>query len=329
MVDIRLMSSNIEYLKQYEAAEIYVKRDDRLPFSYGGNKVRIAAELIADMKKRGFTSIVSYGSPGSNMNRAIAHMSMAEKIPCRVIIKKEKKKMSYKPLNERLVLSSGALVGYCSAEDADSIREAVEAALEEERRLGHRPYYIYGNSLGQGNRTALMMASFKEYGEIRRWEKEKGIHFSHIFLAVGTGATISGLVSGERTEITADKTEASKTPAIHGISVARSAEKEREIILDNLYSFNPAVMDPETDGFDITDEYLCGGYGCFDSDIMTTIGSMYMNYMLPLDPTYTGKAFYGMEQEIKRNGYAGNCLFIHTGGYPLFHDLVSLEEKGQ
>ena len=109
------MSSNIEYLKQYEAAEIYVKRDDRLPFSYGGNKVRIAAELIADMKKRGFTSIVSYGSPGSNMNRAIAHMSMAEKIPCRVIIKKEKKKMSYKPLNERLVLSSGALVGYGSS----------------------------------------------------------------------------------------------------------------------------------------------------------------------------------------------------------------------
>ncbi len=325
MIDIRLMSSNIEYLEQYEEAEIYVKRDDRLPFSYGGNKVRIAAELIADMKKRGFTSIVSYGSPGSNMNRAIAHMAMAEGIPCRVIIKLDKGKTCDRviPLNEKLVLSSSALVSYCHAEDGDSIRRAVEEALEEEIKLGHKPYYIYGNSQGQGNRTALMMASFKEYGEIRRWEKERGTDFSHIFMAVGTGATISGLVSGERTEITAEKTASSKMPAVHGISVARSAKTEREIILDNLYSFNPAVMDPESDGFDITDEYLCGGYGHFDSNIMKTIGYMYMNYMLPLDPTYTGKAFYGMQQEIKKKGYRGNCLFIHTGGYPLFHDLLN------
>lgn len=322
MKDIRLLTSRIDYLGECGDAKIYIKRDDKLPFSYGGNKVRIAAELIADMKKRGFTSIVSYGSPGSNMNRAIAHMAMAEGINCRVIMKKEKASCQ-QPLNEKLVLSSGAAVDYCSAEDGNSIREAVEAALEAERGLGHKPYYIYGNSLGQGNRTALMMASFKEYGEIRRWEREQKLQLSHIFLAVGTGATISGLVSGERTEITVDKTEPSNTPAIHGISVARTAEREREIILDNLYSFNPAVMEPENDGFDITDEYLCGGYGKYNEGIMETIGRMYMSCMLPLDPTYTGKAFYGMEQEIKGRGYSGNCLFIHTGGYPLFRDLVT------
>ena len=34
-----------------EKNSIYVKRDDLLPFSFGGNKVRIALEFINDMKK--------------------------------------------------------------------------------------------------------------------------------------------------------------------------------------------------------------------------------------------------------------------------------------
>ena len=31
---------------------IYVKREDLLPFSFGGNKVRIAQELFFDMKEK-------------------------------------------------------------------------------------------------------------------------------------------------------------------------------------------------------------------------------------------------------------------------------------
>ena len=30
---------------------IYIERDDLLPFSFGGNKVRIAEEFFEDMKK--------------------------------------------------------------------------------------------------------------------------------------------------------------------------------------------------------------------------------------------------------------------------------------
>ena len=109
--------------------------------------------------------------------------------------------------------------------------------------------------------------------------------------------------------------------------MARTAEREREVILDNLYSFNPAVMSPETDGFDICDSYLCGGYGLYDDNIIECIGRMLFEYALPLDPTYTGKAFYGMEKEIEKNNYSGNCLFIHTGGYPLFLDMAESQPK--
>mgnify|MGYP004531763531 CR=1 FL=1 len=332
--------SPVQFLKKHADAEIYIKRDDKIPFSFGGNKVRIAAELIADMKRRGFDSVISYGSPGSNMNRAVAHMAMLYDIPCRVIIKmdmpeenksaawskaytdtlKQQNADDHIPLNEKFVLSSSAVVTYCNAYN---VRETVENVIAEEKSLGRRPYYIYGNSMGQGNRTALMMASFREYGEIRRFEKESGTAFDHIFLAAGTGATIAGLTAGERTEITVESRALLKTPLIHGISVARTADREREVILDDLYSFNPAVMDPDNDGFYITDEYLCGGYGKYNDGIMSCIERMLLEHAVPLDPTYTGKAFYGMEQEIEKTGISGSCLFIHTGGYPLFADMIS------
>lgn len=35
-----------------EDNDIYIKRDDLLPFSFAGNKVRIALEFIFDMKKQ-------------------------------------------------------------------------------------------------------------------------------------------------------------------------------------------------------------------------------------------------------------------------------------
>jgi D-cysteine desulfhydrase len=42
---------------------------------------------------------------------------------------------------------------------------------------------------------------------------------------------------------------------------------------------------------------------------------------IPLDSTYTGKAFWGMMQYIKKEQIKEkNILFIHTGGTPLFFD---------
>lgn len=46
---------------------------------------------------------------------------------------------------------------------------------------------------------------------------------------------------------------------------------------------------------------------------------MLSNNSIILDPIYTGKAFYGMCEYIKKENIKGkNILFIHTGGMPLF-----------
>ena len=47
-------------------------------------------------------------------------------------------------------------------------------------------------------------------------------------------------------------------------------------------------------------------------------------YGIPLDTTYTGKAFAGMLSHIKQERLKGKTiLFIHTGGTPLFFDALA------
>jgi D-cysteine desulfhydrase len=44
---------------------------------------------------------------------------------------------------------------------------------------------------------------------------------------------------------------------------------------------------------------------------------------IPLDPTYTGKAWWGMGQFLKQHDLKGKTVvFLHTGGLPLFFDLM-------
>ena len=310
----------IQYLGKEGDADIYIKREDLIPFSFGGNKVRIAYELVSAALKRGCGLVISYGSEGSNMNRAMAHMAKLYGLKCHVIIKKDgEESLKAEPLNERLVRESGADITYCLG---GNVRETVESVTDGAVSLGEKPYYIYGNSLGTGNRTALMMAYFKAYGEILKWERENGLSFDHLFVAVGTGCTVSGLLAGIMTEACLNEkghdTKPYSLPKVHGISIARESGSVINKIYENLEAFNPYII--REGMFDISDAYLKGGYGLADEGVYKEIRQALIDHGTAMDPTYSGKAFYGMKSEIKKQGYKGNCLFIHTGGTAGFFD---------
>ncbi|MFP3649044.1 hypothetical protein SB822_60415, partial [Paraburkholderia sp. SIMBA_054] len=70
-----------------------------------------------------------------------------------------------------------------------------------------------------------------------------------------------------------------------------------------------------------TDEYIVNGYGSYNDDILKTIKESLIKDGVPLDATYTGKAFWGMKKYIESNQIKDKrILFIHTGGTPLFFD---------
>lgn len=308
----------IHFLETYEKANIHIQRDDLLPFSFGGNKVRIAGELFEDLQEKHKTAVVTYGSPGSNMNRALAHMAKQKGIPCYCIIKRDGENGFF--YNERLVRESGARIVSCTRE---TVRETVASVLRLSESRGERPYYIYGDADGHGNEEVLMRASGKLSWPIREYESEHDCHFKHFFLPVGTGATISGLCAAvaERYEVEGEKIQ------IHGISIGRRKNTAEAAVYGFLNSCGYSREDAEGI-LDITDAYLGDGYGSDSLPVRQLIRRLMAEHGVPMDPVYTGKAYYGMLQEISRQQITGDVLFFHTGGLPLYFDMLGAENGG-
>ncbi|RHP38424.1 pyridoxal-phosphate dependent enzyme [Blautia sp. AF34-10] len=64
---------------------LYCKREDLLPFSLGGNKVRIGRAFFRDMQEKNKDCMIIYGNSRSNLCRVLANLCCAEKIPCYMI----------------------------------------------------------------------------------------------------------------------------------------------------------------------------------------------------------------------------------------------------
>lgn len=304
------MITPIEELDIIEENRIFIKRDDLLGFSFGGNKARIAQAYFNDMKKQGADCIIGYGSSKSNLCRTIANMSCAKKIPCHIISASEADGTRAKSTNSDLVEQCGVAMHYCTKAQ---IADTVEAVMQICTKQGYHPYYINGDKYGEGNERTPLYAYENAYTEIAVQLAEANKKIDYIFLATGTGMTQAGLILGN--------SRAGGKEEIIGISVARGADAEREVLKRFLKSAN--VTESVLEKIRISDRYLCGGYGKYSSKIADTIWDVYKKYGIPLDPTYTGKAFYGMLSYLQENQIKGkNVLFLHTGGTPLFFDFL-------
>ena len=111
---------------------------------------------------------------------------------------------------------------------------------------------------------------------------------------------------------------------IIGISVARSAEKEVRVLREMIDEYSKKVEVVSINDIVVDNSYLCDGYGTFNQEIQTVIKEQITCNGMPLDPTYTGKAFWGMLNYLQKNRIEDKrILFIHTGGTPLFFDWIN------
>lgn len=197
----------------------------------------------------------------------------------------------------------------------EEVAVTIDNLIKELKQEGKNPYYINGNIYGKGNEKVAIKAYRECYKEIIKYEKNKNISFDYIFLAVGTGMTYSGLIL----EKMRNKIDNRK---IIGISIARKKVQGIETVKNYLRS---EMKEEEIKEEEICfiDKYLSGGYGKYNQEIINKIIEVYQKEAIPLDTTYTGKAFYGMMEYLKEKKIEGkNILFIHTGGTPLFFDDI-------
>jgi D-cysteine desulfhydrase len=285
----------------------YIKREDLLPFSFGGNKARKAVLFFEEIKRQGNDCVVTYGSSSSNHCRIIANMAASKKLPCYIISPND---FTQPTSNSRIIGLLGAVVIQCSLEE---VSKTINEKLEELKAEGKNPYFIQGGGHGNIGTKAYVEA----YEEIVEQEKAKGIYFDYIFHGSGTGTTQAGLICGKIIHC--------HTREVIGVSNARRNPSGRECVLDSVNEYLESIgRERVTEkAVDFIDDYVLDGYGSYNDEILKTIQEILRLEGIPLDATYTGKAFYGMKEYLKKNEIRDkNILFIHTGGTPLFFEVL-------
>ena len=285
---------------------LYFKREDLLPFSFGGNKARKAALFFREIDAGNYDCVVTYGSSHSNHCRIVANMAAARNMKCCIIGPAE---VSDSTFNSRFMELFGAEIKTVPVEQ---VHDTIENKLQELKSAGNNPYFIPGGGHGKIGTEAYVRC----YDEIKAYEQEKDIHFDYIFFASGTGTTHAGLVCGQLLN--------NDERRIIGISIARKNPRGRDVVVDSIreYLEGFAISEEEMQKKTVfVDDYTGSGYGKKSNAIADTIKEVMRKYGIPLDSTYTGKAFYGMKQYLMDNQIRNKkILFIHTGGAPLFFD---------
>ena len=301
----------IQLLGEFCGNQLFVKREDLIPYSFGGNKARKAALFFEQIDEGNYDCVVTYGSSHSNHCRVVANKARERKIPCYIISPEESSDQTY---NSKLMGILGASIITVPIE---KVSVTIENKINELKEGGYHPYFIAGGGHGNIGTKAYVQC----YDEIVTYEIENEVKFDYIFLATGTGTTQAGLVCGQLMNEDNEK-------KIIGISIARKNPRGMNVVIDSIkdYCDEWAEKFSESDIIDKTifiDEYVGDGYGKNDVEVNNLIKEVFVNYGIPMDSTYTAKAFNGMKKHIITNEIKDKkILFVHTGGTPLFFEDI-------
>ena len=306
------------FIQEFSHNHIYIKREDLLPYCFGGNKARIAQEYYKDMQLQGCDVMIGYGNSRSNLCRVMANIGRENFY----MVQPSNEDGSFtESSNSRLVSLFGSHIITCTRDSiADTIQQLMDGLIKE----GHCPYYTNGNAHGIGNEAVPVRAYVRVFEEIQYQAIKKGVHVDYIFLAAGTCMTMSGLICGQecfKNEI---------APKIVGMAVAHPRERGYSNLQRYISAFRNACGGDFSVSYEYDDTCLCGGYAKSNEEIANVIKTNMENYGIPMDETYTGKAYWGMLEYIRRKEITGkNILFIHTGGTPLFFDKLLLSSDSK
>ena len=292
-------------LNDKDINRLYIKREDMIPYSFGGNKARKGLLFFDEIDKGDYDCVVTYGSSHSNHCRVIANMAAQRNMPCFIIGPEEVSDITY---NSVMMDMLGA---HITTVPVETVSKTIDDKIKELKEWGKKPYFIAGGGHGNIGTQAYVDC----YNEIKEYERSNDIFFDYIFFASGTGTTHAGLVCGQI--LNEDERK------IIGISIARKNPRGRDVVIESIKEYlgrNDTKIDEKTV---FIDDYTGDGYGKDNEEINQVIEDIFTDYGIPLDSTYTAKAFLGMKKYIDKHDIKDkNILFIHTGGTPLFFDDI-------
>jgi D-cysteine desulfhydrase len=286
--------------------QLWVKRDDMTSGAAAGNKIRKLEFLLADALAHGATTVVTCGGLQSNHARATALMAREQGLDCVLLLRtNDPEKPPAAAGNLLLDYLVGAHVRFISPEQYRERAQLMAGIADELRSAGKTAYVIPeggSNGVGSFGYVAMMeeLAEQQDAGELPS-------DLELIACACGSGGTAAGIALGlARFPSVAERAAAFAVcddRAYFEAGIARICAEA--IALD-------ASLSPPAE-LDVYDEFKGPAYGVPSREQLDFIVAVARASGLVLDPTYTGKALFGLAQLASKPRRA---LFVHTGGLP-------------
>jgi len=285
---------------------IYIKRDDQTGMEVSGNKIRKLEYCVADALSKNCDYLITCGGIQSNHCRATAAVAAKLGLGAYLVLRGDEDT----PVEGNLFFDMmlGADIKFITGEEYKNNRaEIMEGIKEELEKKGHKGYIIpEGASNGIGS-----LGYINAMEEILKQEGEMGVKFDAIAVTVGSGGTYSGLYYGNRIN--------NNSATVYGFNITETKEHFQEVVvklLKEISQYTGKEINVTIDEIDIIDGYVGRGYALSRPEEIEFLSYLAKLEGLILDPVYTGKAMYGLVEEIKKGKFDKheNILFIHTGG---------------
>ena len=280
---------------------LLIKRDDAIPFGFGGNKVRklafVAAQAVAD----GADALVTTGGIQSNHARVTA--AVAATLGMRCVLIANGARQERPTANALLDALLGADVRYVASREERNA--AIDDAAAQLAREGRRPFRI-----PLGASTPLGALGFaRAIGEVLEQMPAPDV----IVHSSSSGGTQAGLLAGV---------------ALHGITTrvigvspddpaASIAGRVRDILqgMGPLLGVHGAAL-AGARPIEIDDAFIGDGYGIPSDASREAQCLAAQREAIFVDNTYTAKALAGLIAAVRARRIPADAtvLFWHTGG---------------
>lgn len=317
----------VEFLPAFSKAlgagvDIWIKRDDLLPGTSGGNKTRKLDFSIADALACGADTIITCGAVQSNHCRLTLSWAVKEGLDCHLVLE-ERVPGSYRPeasgnnfLYQLLGVKSIAVVP-----GGSPMMQEMEKLADSLRQQGRKPYIVPGGASNAVGALGYVQCA----QELMQQMFEQNLSFDHMVVPSGSAGTHAGFLLG--------MLSCHMDIPVTGIGVNRKKPVQEEAVYTLMRETAALVgvdMDIPRSAVVAYDDYVGPGYSLPTDAMVEAVTLLARTEGILLDPVYSGKAMAGL-MDLARKGHfekGSRVLFLHTGGSPALYAYLETFRGG-
>lgn len=267
-----------------KGVKLMVKREDLNHAIISGNKWRKLKYNLLEAKKQGRTRLLTFGGAYSNHIYATAGAGKEFGFETIGVIRGEE----HLPLNSTLSFAKEAGM-HLHYMDRTTYRRKSEPELIKLLKQQYGDFYL----IPEGGTNALAVQGCQEIIQ------EINIDYDYLCCPVGTGGTITGLISGLKGR--------SNVIGFSSLKGDFLKDEVAELLLYGNYAY---------DNWSININYHFGGYAKTKPALLDFMKAFEEQHQIPLDPVYTAKMMYGIYDLIQSGFFpkGAKVLAVHTGG---------------